>query len=66
LLPHGHHLYPAMPYPSYAKITDEDAESALDVDQYVKQKSPILQRILAQAGMTPEELLKIEHVNRAS
>src|ERR1700691_3812959 len=20
----GHHLYPAMPYPSYAKITDED------------------------------------------
>jgi alcohol dehydrogenase (quinone), cytochrome c subunit len=23
----GHHLYPAMPYPSYAKITDEDVEA---------------------------------------
>ena len=20
----GHHLYPAMPYPSYAKLTDDD------------------------------------------
>jgi alcohol dehydrogenase (quinone), cytochrome c subunit len=23
----GHHLYPAMPYPSYAKITDEDVQA---------------------------------------
>jgi mono/diheme cytochrome c family protein len=23
----GHHLYPAMPYPSYAKITDEDIQA---------------------------------------
>ncbi len=23
----GHHLYPAMPYPSYAKITDEDVKA---------------------------------------
>ena len=23
----GHHLYPAMPYPSYAKITDEDLKA---------------------------------------
>jgi GrpB-like predicted nucleotidyltransferase (UPF0157 family) len=42
------------------------AESAHDIDQYVKKKSPILQRILAQAGITPEELLKIEHVNGAT
>ena len=26
----GHHLYPAMPYPSYAKITDEDIHSLYD------------------------------------
>ncbi len=42
------------------------AESAHDMNQYVEQKSPILQRILAQTGMTPEDLLKIEHVNRAA
>jgi GrpB-like predicted nucleotidyltransferase (UPF0157 family) len=42
------------------------AESVRDIDQYVEQKSPILQRILAQAGMTTEERLKIEHVNRAT
>jgi GrpB-like predicted nucleotidyltransferase (UPF0157 family) len=42
------------------------AESADDINQYVEQKSPVLRRILAQAGMTPEELLKIEHVNRAA
>jgi len=26
----GHHLYPAMPYPSYAKITDEDMRALYD------------------------------------
>ncbi len=25
----GHHLYPAMPYPSYAKLTDADVARAL-------------------------------------
>jgi len=42
------------------------AESARDIDQYVEQKSPILQRILAQTGMTPEELSKIFYVNRVT
>jgi mono/diheme cytochrome c family protein len=26
----GHHLYPAMPYPSYAKLTDEDVRALYD------------------------------------
>lgn len=26
----GHHLYPAMPYPSYSKITDEDLKALYD------------------------------------
>ncbi|HWG05853.1 MAG TPA: cytochrome c [Beijerinckiaceae bacterium] len=26
----GHHLYPAMPYPSYAKLTDEDVAALYD------------------------------------
>lgn len=26
----GHHLYPAMPYPSYAKITEEDMQAMYD------------------------------------
>jgi len=37
----GHHLYPAMPYPSYAKLSDEDV-SAL-YDYFMKSVKPVRQ-----------------------
>jgi GrpB-like predicted nucleotidyltransferase (UPF0157 family) len=50
----------------YGALKFRLAELAHNIDQYVRQKSPLLQRILAQAGITPEELLKIENVNKAT
>jgi alcohol dehydrogenase (quinone), cytochrome c subunit len=37
----GHHLYPAMPYPSYAKLTDADVEALYDF--FMKQVPPVHQ-----------------------
>jgi len=37
----GHHLYPAMPYPSYAKITDDDMHALYDF--FMKQVPPVKQ-----------------------
>src|SRR5579872_3927866 len=37
----GHHLYPAMPYPSYAKITDEDLAALYGF--FMKQVPPVKQ-----------------------
>jgi len=37
----GHHLYPAMPYPSYAKLTDEDVHALYDF--FMKQVPPVHQ-----------------------
>jgi len=37
----GHHLYPAMPYPSYAKITNEDLASLYGF--FMKQVPPVKQ-----------------------
>jgi GrpB-like predicted nucleotidyltransferase (UPF0157 family) len=50
----------------YGALKSRLAESARDIEQYVEQKSPILQRIPARAGMTANELLKIEHVDKAT
>lgn len=35
----GHHLYPAMPYPSYAKLTDEDVTALYDF--FMKKVPPV-------------------------
>ncbi len=37
----GHHLYPAMPYPSYAKITDSDLQALYDF--FMKEVPPVKQ-----------------------
>jgi alcohol dehydrogenase (quinone), cytochrome c subunit len=37
----GHHLYPAMPYPSYAKVTDEDVRALYDF--FMKEVPPVRQ-----------------------
>lgn len=37
----GHHLYPAMPYPSYAKITDEDLKALYTF--FMKEVPPVKQ-----------------------
>jgi alcohol dehydrogenase (quinone), cytochrome c subunit len=37
----GHHLYPAMPYPSYAKLTDADVEALYGF--FMKQVPPVHQ-----------------------
>ena len=37
----GHHLYPAMPYPSYAKITDEDLKALYTF--FMKEVAPVKQ-----------------------
>lgn len=37
----GHHLYPAMPYPSYAKINDDDMHSLYDF--FMKEVPPVKQ-----------------------
>ncbi len=37
----GHNLYPAMPYPSYAKITDDDVRALYDF--FMKQVPPVKQ-----------------------
>jgi alcohol dehydrogenase (quinone), cytochrome c subunit len=37
----GHHLYPAMPYPSYAKLTDEDVGALYDF--FMKEVPPVRQ-----------------------
>ena len=37
----GHNLYPAMPYPSYAKITDEDLRALYDF--FLKEVPPVKQ-----------------------
>ena len=37
----GHHLYPAMPYPSYAKITDDDMHALYDF--FMKEVPPVKQ-----------------------
>jgi alcohol dehydrogenase (quinone), cytochrome c subunit len=37
----GHRLYPAMPYPSYAKITDDDLHALFDF--FMKQVPPVKQ-----------------------
>jgi alcohol dehydrogenase (quinone), cytochrome c subunit len=37
----GHRLYPAMPYPSYAKLTDEDVRALYDF--FMKQVPPVHQ-----------------------
>jgi alcohol dehydrogenase (quinone), cytochrome c subunit len=37
----GHHLYPAMPYPSYAKLTDEDVRALYDF--FLKEVPPVRQ-----------------------
>jgi alcohol dehydrogenase (quinone), cytochrome c subunit len=37
----GHHLYPAMPYPSYAKLTDADVAALYDF--FMKQVPPVHQ-----------------------
>jgi alcohol dehydrogenase (quinone), cytochrome c subunit len=38
----GHRLYPAMPYPSYAKMTDEDIHALYDF--FMKEVPPVVQR----------------------
>jgi mono/diheme cytochrome c family protein len=35
----GHHLYPAMPYPSYAKLTDDDVHALYDF--FMKEVPPV-------------------------
>jgi alcohol dehydrogenase (quinone), cytochrome c subunit len=40
----GHHLYPAMPYPSYAKLTDADVAALYDF--FMKQVPPVHQASL--------------------
>ena len=35
----GHRLYPAMPYPSYAKITDDDMHALYDL--FLKEVPPV-------------------------
>jgi alcohol dehydrogenase (quinone), cytochrome c subunit len=40
----GHHLYPAMPYPSYAKLTDADVATLYDF--FMKQVAPVHQEKL--------------------
>jgi len=40
----GHHLYPAMPYPSYAKLTDADVAALYDF--FMKQVPPVHQENL--------------------
>jgi mono/diheme cytochrome c family protein len=37
----GHHLYPAMPYPSYAKMTEEDVQALYDF--FMRAVSPVRQ-----------------------
>ena len=37
----GHRLYPAMPYPSYAKITDDDMHALYDF--FMKEVPPVKQ-----------------------
>src|SRR6185437_13267149 len=37
----GHHLYPAMPYPSYAKLTDADVHALYDF--FMKEVPPVKQ-----------------------
>ena len=37
----GHHLYPAMPYPSYAKIADDDVHALYDF--FMKEVPPVKQ-----------------------
>ena len=37
----GHRLYPAMPYPSYAKITDDDMHALYDY--FIKEVPPVKQ-----------------------
>ncbi len=37
----GHHLYPAMPYPSYAKLTDDDVSALYDF--FMKEVPPVHQ-----------------------
>src|SRR6516164_2586073 len=37
----GHHLYPAMPYPSYAKISDEDLQALYTF--FMKEVPPVKQ-----------------------
>jgi mono/diheme cytochrome c family protein len=41
----GHRLYPAMPYPSYAKLTDEDVRALYDF--FMKEVPPVRQANLA-------------------
>jgi len=41
----GHHLYPAMPYPSYAKLTDEDVRALYDF--FMKEVPPVHQANIA-------------------
>ena len=38
----GHRLYPAMPYPSYAKITDDDLRALYDF--FMREVSPVRQK----------------------
>jgi len=38
----GHRLYPAMPYPSYAKLNDEDIRSLFDF--FTKEVTPVSRR----------------------
>jgi mono/diheme cytochrome c family protein len=38
----GHRLYPAMPYPSYARLTDEDVRALYDF--FMKEVKPVRQR----------------------
>jgi alcohol dehydrogenase (quinone), cytochrome c subunit len=41
----GHHLYPAMPYPSYAKTTEEDSRALYEF--FMKSVTPVRQENLA-------------------
>jgi len=47
----GHHLYPAMPYPSYAKLTDEDVRALYDF--FMKEVPPVHQENRASEIASP-------------
>lgn len=47
----GHHLYPAMPYPSYAKMTEADIKAMYDF--FMKEVKPVKQANLPGEGKWP-------------
>ncbi|RLU02757.1 MAG: cytochrome c [Ketobacter sp.] len=49
----GHNLYPAMPYPSYAKITEEDMQALYDY--FMKEVKPVKQANKANEIESPQD-----------